>query len=151
MPGIKDFRDKIVVITGAGSGIGRATALAFASEGAKVVLSDISEERLKEVKEVIERKGAGALTYKKEQGTRFKEQGEGTRVKTDIELRSTMFDVRNAIHETYTITICSLAMVSWMSPYFPTTWVFSIPTTPFPGKMSLGSMAIDIPSSSAIF
>jgi len=35
------FQDKVVVITGAGSGIGRATALAFGREGAKVVAADL--------------------------------------------------------------------------------------------------------------
>ena len=64
MPGIKDFKGKVVVVTGAGSGIGRATALAFASEGAKLVLSDISEERLEEVAAEVALKGAAVLTYK---------------------------------------------------------------------------------------
>ena len=38
--------NKIVVITGAGSGIGRATALAFARDGARVAASDIDQARL---------------------------------------------------------------------------------------------------------
>jgi NADP-dependent 3-hydroxy acid dehydrogenase YdfG len=38
--------DKVVVVTGAGSGIGRATALAFAAEGARIVACDVSTERL---------------------------------------------------------------------------------------------------------
>lgn len=38
------FSGKTVLVTGAASGIGRATAIAFAKAGAKVVLSDISEE-----------------------------------------------------------------------------------------------------------
>lgn len=37
------FKNKICLVTGAASGIGRATALAFAREGAKVVVSDIGE------------------------------------------------------------------------------------------------------------
>ncbi len=37
------FTNKVVVITGAGSGIGRTTALAFAREGASVVIGDIDE------------------------------------------------------------------------------------------------------------
>jgi len=37
---------KIVVVTGAGSGIGRATALAFAQEGARIAASDIDQARL---------------------------------------------------------------------------------------------------------
>ncbi|MFX0071379.1 MAG: SDR family NAD(P)-dependent oxidoreductase, partial [Candidatus Hermodarchaeota archaeon] len=41
-------KDKIVVLTGAASGIGRAIAILFAKEGAIQVLSDIDEEGLKE-------------------------------------------------------------------------------------------------------
>lgn len=47
------FQDKVVIITGAGSGIGRATALRFASEGAVVVVADVAmaaaEETSKEI------------------------------------------------------------------------------------------------------
>lgn len=39
------FDDRIILITGAGSGIGRAMAIAFAKAGARVVCCDISEER----------------------------------------------------------------------------------------------------------
>jgi len=39
-----EFKNKVVLITGAGSGIGLTTALAFAEEGARVVVSDINEK-----------------------------------------------------------------------------------------------------------
>ncbi|MFF5080961.1 3-oxoacyl-ACP reductase [Actinoplanes sp. NPDC000266] len=45
------LRDRVAVITGAGSGIGLATARRFAAEGAKVVAVDISEEAGKAVAE----------------------------------------------------------------------------------------------------
>ena len=43
--GTSRFAHKLVVVTGAGSGIGRATALAFAAEGADVVITDIDAVR----------------------------------------------------------------------------------------------------------
>ncbi len=61
MPGIKDFRNKVVVITGAGSGIGRSTALAFAKEGAILVIADKDEQRLKTVQGEIESFGTKAF------------------------------------------------------------------------------------------
>lgn len=47
-------KGKIVVLTGAASGIGRSTAILFAKEGAIQVLSDINEEGLKKSYEMIE-------------------------------------------------------------------------------------------------
>ena len=38
------FQGKSVIVTGAGSGIGRATALAFAAEGANVTVADIDDQ-----------------------------------------------------------------------------------------------------------
>lgn len=46
--GLKRFTGKAAVITGAGSGIGRAVALRLAHEGAQVLATDISQERLEE-------------------------------------------------------------------------------------------------------
>lgn len=54
-------KDKVVVITGASSGIGRATALAFAAEGASVALAARREGALKDVAGECERAGGRAL------------------------------------------------------------------------------------------
>jgi 3-oxoacyl-[acyl-carrier protein] reductase len=62
MPKTPDyFHGKTIVITGAGSGIGRATALIFAREGANVVCADINENGVEETAEKINAIGAQAL------------------------------------------------------------------------------------------
>ncbi len=55
---------KVALITGGGSGIGRATALLFAREGAKVVVADISSELGEETVRAI-RAGGGTATFVK--------------------------------------------------------------------------------------
>jgi NAD(P)-dependent dehydrogenase (short-subunit alcohol dehydrogenase family) len=52
---------KVALVTGAGSGIGRAGATAFAAEGARVVLADIDPERGRRVAEAIARDGGAAV------------------------------------------------------------------------------------------
>jgi len=47
---VKTFEDKVVVVTGAGSGIGQATALSFLRAGARVALVDVNENAIKETK-----------------------------------------------------------------------------------------------------
>jgi NAD(P)-dependent dehydrogenase (short-subunit alcohol dehydrogenase family) len=54
------LRDKIVVITGAGSGLGRECALLFAAEGASVVVTDLSEIRAERVAEEVTAAGGTA-------------------------------------------------------------------------------------------
>lgn len=57
----KTFKEKVVVITGAGSGIGRAASLAFARLGAKVVAADISDTGGKQTVDAITIAGGEAL------------------------------------------------------------------------------------------
>jgi len=59
---MKDLRGRIAMVTGAASGIGRATALALADEGCHLVLCDIQEEALAEVAGEIREKGREVLS-----------------------------------------------------------------------------------------
>ena len=59
----RDFGGKVVVITGAGSGIGRSTALLFARLGAKVHVVDLSAERAEGVRGEIEAAGGAARAH----------------------------------------------------------------------------------------
>jgi len=58
------LENKVAIITGAGSGIGRATALAFSKEGAKVVVADINEEGGRETVEKIKEQNGESVFVK---------------------------------------------------------------------------------------
>jgi NAD(P)-dependent dehydrogenase (short-subunit alcohol dehydrogenase family) len=60
----ESFNGKITFITGAGSSIGRAAALAFAREGASVVMADVSERGNQETARMIEESGGRALAVR---------------------------------------------------------------------------------------
>jgi 3-oxoacyl-[acyl-carrier protein] reductase len=53
------LENKVVIITGAGSGIGKETALLFAKEGAKVVVADVNEKGGEETVAQIKKNGDG--------------------------------------------------------------------------------------------
>ncbi|MET8418154.1 SDR family oxidoreductase [Streptomyces sp. NPDC005134] len=57
----RTFTGKVAFVTGAASGIGRATALAFARAGARVALADLSSQELEETARLIEENGGQAL------------------------------------------------------------------------------------------
>lgn len=74
------MRDKVVIITGASSGIGMATAKEFAKRGAKVVMAARSENIIKELESELKKKGFEAYA-----------------VKTDVSVEE---DCRNLIEKT---------------------------------------------------
>lgn len=55
------LRDRVAIVTGAGSGIGAASALAMAAEGARVIVADINEAGAKATAERIEQRGGQAV------------------------------------------------------------------------------------------
>ena len=78
----KSFTGKVALVTGASSGIGRATALAFAREGAKVVVSDVVVDGGNETVQLIKQAG-----------------GEATFVKADVAQTA---DVESLVQQTVT-------------------------------------------------
>ncbi|WP_009630579.1 SDR family oxidoreductase [Synechocystis sp. PCC 7509] len=59
-----NYMGKVAFVTGAANGIGRATALAFAREGANVVVADVSEQGNQETARLIEKLGGQAIAIK---------------------------------------------------------------------------------------
>ena len=55
------FSDKVAFVTGAASGIGRATAVAFATEGARVAILDLTADALAETADAVRNAGAQVL------------------------------------------------------------------------------------------
>lgn len=74
------MKDKVVIVTGASSGIGLATAKAFAERGSKVVLAARSEDKIKSLEDGLKKKGYDVYA-----------------VKTDVSVQD---DCRNLIEKT---------------------------------------------------
>ncbi|SES95426.1 glucose 1-dehydrogenase [Anaerobranca gottschalkii] len=55
--GIKEYLDKVVIVTGGGNGIGRGLCEAFASQGAKVVIAEIDKVKGKELEDILNSNG----------------------------------------------------------------------------------------------
>lgn len=73
MPGLGRLQDRVAIVTGSSSGLGRAIALAYATEGGKVVCSDLkpessAEPSLQPTHEAIEKDGGEAVFVKTDVG-----------------------------------------------------------------------------------
>jgi NAD(P)-dependent dehydrogenase (short-subunit alcohol dehydrogenase family) len=62
------MKDKIALVMGGGAGTGRATVLAFAREGAKVVIADVNEKGGRETLALVEAQGGSGLFVKADMG-----------------------------------------------------------------------------------
>jgi short-subunit dehydrogenase len=60
---VRDFREKVVVITGGGGGLGRALAQEFSSRKAKVCILDVDAKGLSETKDLIESRGGEVFIH----------------------------------------------------------------------------------------
>ena len=61
---MRRLNNRIALITGGGSGIGRASALRFAEEGAQVVIADIAFDSARETEDQIRGEGGGAASFR---------------------------------------------------------------------------------------
>lgn len=83
------FRDQVVLVTGGGSGIGRATARAFAREGAVVVVAGRRAEPLAETAKLIEADGGVADQVTAD----VTDEGDAARMVAEIVARHGRLDV----------------------------------------------------------
>ena len=60
---MKDFKNKVAVITGAGSGMGRELAIELASSGASIALEEVNEETLNETAELLKKYNVGVSKH----------------------------------------------------------------------------------------
>lgn len=96
---------KTVVITGGAAGIGRASSLMFAREGAAVVIIDINEEAAKETVEMIEADGGSAYFFKADVSKSAQVDAAFDAIKSDVGAYDILFNhagtiIVKPLHET---------------------------------------------------
>ncbi|MFL2697650.1 MAG: SDR family NAD(P)-dependent oxidoreductase [Gammaproteobacteria bacterium] len=90
----RSVKDRVVLITGAGSGMGRATAHLFSDEGAKVILTDLNKESIQKVNQEIVDSGGKSLAIQLDVSQ--KDQIEGAINKIESEYGALDFLINNA-------------------------------------------------------
>jgi NAD(P)-dependent dehydrogenase (short-subunit alcohol dehydrogenase family) len=113
---MKDFKDKVAVVTGAASGIGRALADAFAAEGMKVVLADVEAARLEEAAAEMQRAGARVLPV----------VTDVSRAEQVESLAQRTLEAFGAVHVVCNNAGVFTAGVSWEAPLEDYQWVLGV-------------------------
>ena len=72
---MRELRGKVAVVTGAGSGIGRETALALGAKGCRLALCDVNQDSLNELSAELESSGATVTTHHVDVADRAQMQG----------------------------------------------------------------------------
>lgn len=120
---MREFEDRVVVITGAAGGIGMATAKAFAEEGAKLVLVDISNEQLEIAKKELGLKEDRLLTVaanvsKEQEVQKFVKAAVDTFGKIDVLFQNAGVAVLGALKDTDESTLDKVWGVNMKGPFF---------------------------------
>jgi len=117
------LKDKISVITGAGSGIGRATALLFAREGARVVCVDVDERKGKETVDMINQEKRNSMfiqadVSKSEEVQRMAEKCRQSVKQVDILFNNAGYAVRQGFEATTEQTWSQMVGVNLTGIFF---------------------------------
>jgi meso-butanediol dehydrogenase / (S,S)-butanediol dehydrogenase / diacetyl reductase len=101
-----EFDGRVTLVTGAGSGIGRAVACDFALSGARVIVTDASQRGVEETAEEVRRHGSHAVVRKMD-------------VTSEAEVRATVSELSAAVGPIGVLINC--AGVSSMAPFLQLT------------------------------
>jgi NAD(P)-dependent dehydrogenase (short-subunit alcohol dehydrogenase family) len=113
---MKEFKDRVAVITGAANGIGRAIAFRCANEGMRVVLAGINESTLRKVEEELVSLGAVAISVQTDVSQR-----------DDIEaLAQRTIDEFGAVHLLVHNAGVAAGSSPWRSTWHDWEWVLNV-------------------------
>lgn len=127
----RKLQGQVAIITGASSGIGRATALAFAREGVQLVLAARREERLREVAAAVEAMGVGSLVVPTDVAVErtvgiMIEEAIARFGRIDILVNNAGYGLFAAVEETTTEALTRIMQVNFVGAFYATKAVLPI-------------------------